>query len=111
MVLDVVLGIVLLLQQSIYDTQQGDERGNFKVFENPVYSTFNFTYDQELGSDESAVLWTNGFPDSRPWNPEQESFDNLSNLMEYNVLNNAKVVRDEISQGKNFEKINRKCVP
>ena len=27
----------------------GDERGNFKVFENPVYSTFNFTYDQERG--------------------------------------------------------------
>ena len=27
----------------------GDERGNFKVFENPVYSTFNFTYDQEQG--------------------------------------------------------------
>ena len=24
--------------------------------------------------------------------------------MEYNVLNNAKVVRDEISQGKNFRK-------
>ena len=44
-------------------------------------------------------------PIGRPWSPSQESFDNLSNLMEYNVLNNAKVVRDEISQGTNFQKI------
>ena len=29
--------------------------------------------------------------------------------MEYNVLNNAKVVRDEISQGKNLKLMNRKC--
>ena len=33
----------------------------------------------------------------------------MSNLMEYNVLNNAKVVRDEISQGKNLKLMNRKC--
>ena len=44
-------------------------------------------------------------PNGRPLSPYQESFDNLSNLMEYNVLNNAKVVRDEISQGTNFQKI------
>ena len=45
-----------------------DKRGAFKVFENPVYSTFNFTY-------------------------EQEAFDDLSDLMEYNVLNNIDTIK------------------
>ena len=50
-----------------------DERGNFKVFEDPIYSTFNFTYNQE-------------------------AFDNLSSLMEYNVLNNIDKIKDELIQ-------------
>jgi len=51
-----------------------DEKGNFKIFENPIYSTFNFTYNQE-------------------------AFDNLSALMEYNVLNNLDKIKDELVQG------------
>ena len=56
---------------------------------------------KEGSADESE---NDGHSVGHPWNPDQESFDNLSNLMEYNVLNNAKVVRDEISQGKNLKK-------
>ena len=55
-------------------------------------------YDNELSFCRTTVV-------HGPWSPNQESFDNLSNLMEYNVLNNAKIVRDEISQGANFQKI------
>ena len=51
-----------------------DKRGQFKVFENPVYSTFNFTY-------------------------EQEAFDNLSDLMEYNVLNNIDTIKEQLVEG------------
>ena len=58
-------------------------------------------YDDKLTSCRTTVV-------HGPWSPNQESFDNLSNLMEYNVLNNAKIVRDEISQGANFQKTNRK---
>ena len=55
-----------------------DKRGEFKVFENPVYSTFNFTY-------------------------EQEAFDNLSDLMEYNVLNNVDVIKEQLVEGQCLE--------
>ena len=70
---------------------KNDQSADFNIFEHPdnVYSTFNFTYDKEVIRKFFLQKLIDNF----------QSFERLERLMEYNVLNNINVIKNEILEG------------